>query len=390
MNHSQSRESRSILCFAREAGGAEAIAPVVATLQGKHPVILLAKDYAKDVFARHRLPFREIPGYAPDLIEDIEREYGIPHLVFTSATSLPWNDMTERYLWKWAEARGIPSIAVMDQWQNYSLRFSGPTPEERLKYLPTWICVMDEYARLQMEAEGIPPSHIAVTGQPAFDALLHYAKAFPPSKITAIRRSLGVTGGETLVMFVSEALARDFGDSLGYTEDSTLATLLEVLSRLASRGYSFCLVVKLHPQNQREDFSDIDLDGYGNPKVRLVEKEFSPRDLVLASDLVVGMASTLLVESILLGKPTLSVQIGCTRDDCLIATKMGTIPLIKSAEELEGVCLSLLTDVEYRKRYLTRQERLRTDGLATDRIVVLIEHLVNGIRKQVVRGGPLA
>jgi len=62
-----------------------------------------------------------------------------PELLITSATSLPAVDMSEKYLWRQAKQRGIPSLAFLDQWQNYAVRFSGRQDSERLAYLPDWI-----------------------------------------------------------------------------------------------------------------------------------------------------------------------------------------------------------------------------------------------------------
>ncbi len=108
-------ENNIILCFSREAGGAEAIAPVVKILKEKYDVILLAKDYACDIFKRHSLPYLEIRAFSQGLIEDLIDKNGKPRLLLTSATSLPWNDMNERYIWEWGAQERIRSIAVVDQ-----------------------------------------------------------------------------------------------------------------------------------------------------------------------------------------------------------------------------------------------------------------------------------
>lgn len=368
-----------ILSFSREAGGAEAIAPVVKKLMNKYRVILLAKDYAKNVFTRHSLPFTEITKYSLDLMEELIKKIQKPSLIFTSATSLPWNDMTERYLWKWAEHEGVPSIAVIDQWQNYSLRFSGVEKDEHLKYLPDYICVMDDYAKSQMVSEGIPESRIIVTGQPAFDSIIQYKRNFS-SRLRKIRETLGVRNeAEKLILFVSEALYRDFGNSLGYTEVDTLNAVLDTLSKsqFSDCGFKFTLIIKLHPQNKMEDFDNIDFSKYHAINIKFISREMHPRELVLASDVVVGMSSILLVESILMGRPTLSLQINSKKDDDLVATKIGAIPLIRSVEDFEKIFYSMLTDKQYFNDYLYGQNKLCSDGLASERIVQLVDKILN-------------
>ena len=90
-----------ILAFSREAGGAAAIAPVLLELKETAELLVLAKDYAKSIFRDTGLspiPFPEFSDEAVDRMIADHLGAGIPDVVFTSATSLPQLDMTERYL----------------------------------------------------------------------------------------------------------------------------------------------------------------------------------------------------------------------------------------------------------------------------------------------------
>jgi len=255
---------KRILCFAREAGGAEAIAPVIKNLKNRYTVLLLAKDFAILIFQRHNLEYQEYATHSDEALLMLLARFWeglMPDVVLTSATSLPWNDMTERQLWLWAGEHAIPSMGVIDQWQNYGLRFSGCNPDEFLAYLPTRITALDERAREEMISEGIPAELIAVTGQPALDVLFKERQAFASSDRKAIRNKVGVETDSFLVLFVSEVMKRDFADSLGYTEESTLAFLIRTLSALIDEtGMKLHLVVKLHPQNTTADFAGIDFN----------------------------------------------------------------------------------------------------------------------------------
>lgn len=362
-----------IWAFSREVGGAEVVAPVVKALMEKHHVVLLAKDYAKNIFAKYSLPFTEIGEYSPDLIQYLIGKHGRPSLILTSAVSLPWRDMTEKYLWKWGAEEQIPSIAILDQWHTYVPRFSGVGKNERLKYLPDYVCVMDEYAKKDMIREGIPETKIVVTGQPAFDSIPKYKKTFLKEGYFKIRKKLGIKD-EKMILFVSESLKRDFGDSLGYTEVTTLQAVLNTLKRLTCENFKFVLVVKLHPQNKEEDFEKIDFDKYRSQfNVKFIHGELLPRDLVLCSDVVIGMTSVLLVESILLGKPTLSLQINSKKDDILIATRIGAIPLISNVKDFKQILHSILVNKKYLSKYLKGQRKLCADGQATKRVAQFVE-----------------
>lgn len=373
--------SKRILCFAREAGGAEALAPVIKRLVRSHNVLLLAKDFAIHVFQQHNL---EHGIYSTHSNEALATLLGnswkglVPDVVLTSATSLPWNDMTERLLWLWALERSIPSIAVIDQWQNYGLRFSGCSSDEYLAYLPTRITALDEQARQEMINEGIPEERIVVTGQPALDALFDERKTFTPSNRKEVREKIGAEPDSFLVLFVSEAFKCDFSDSLGYTEESTLEFLTRTLSAIVEEtGMKLHLVVKYHPQNTDSDFAGIDFNQarLGFP-ISVVRQEIRPRPLVLASDLVVGMTSVLLLESILLGLPTVSVTLNSKKDEDLVATRIGALPWLRSEREAVDSIVRIIKDADFRKHWLERQKTLNVLPDAAERVIREVENLL--------------
>jgi len=372
---------KRILCFAREAGGAEAIAPVIKNLKNRYSVLLLAKDFAIPVFQRHNLEYQEYTTHSGEAIIAVLRDCWeglMPDVVLTSATSLPWNDMTERQLWLWAGEHAIPSIGVIDQWQNYGLRFSGCNPDEFLAYLPTRITALDDRAREEMISEGIPAELITVTGQPALDALFKERQAFASSERKAIRNKVGVETDSFLVLFVSEVMKRDFADSLGFTEESTLAFLIQTLSALIDEtGMKLHLVVKLHPQNTTADFVGIDFNQARQKfPVSLIRQEIQPRPLVLASDVVIGMTSVLLVESILLGRPTISVTLNGKQDVELVAIRVGALPWLRNEDEAADSIGRLIMDVDFRTWWLEQQKKLNVLPDATERVIQEVENLI--------------
>ena len=370
-----------ILAFSREAGGAAAIAPVLLELKETAELLVLAKDYAKSIFRDTGLspiPFPEFSDEAVDRMIADHLGAGIPDAVFTSATSLPQLDMTERYLWQWARSREVPSVAVVDQWQNYAVRFSGPGPEEHLNYLPDRIAAMDRHALRAMIDAGLPEGRVVITGQPAFDKLSRIRDDYTCDERKAFRRQISVTPDSRLVCFVSEAFGRDFGARLGYTEQSVSRDLLSICTRLAAEsGLPLHLAVKLHPQNCLEEFDWLRrLALPSDLRVTLHWTEQAPIPLVMASDLVVGMSSVLLLESILLGRPTVSYQPATKEKDALIATVLGAIPLIDNPEDCQDIFMNLLKDPSFRTEYLGQQMRLTTDGGAALRVADLVRSVI--------------
>ncbi len=84
------------------------------------------------------------------------------------------------------------------------------------------------------------------------------------------------------------------------------------------------------------------------------------------------MTSILLMESILLGRPTVSVQPGARRTDGLAAVERGAIPLVRAASEARRIMSGLLTDASFREAYLTSQRQIRSDGKAAGRVATLV------------------
>lgn len=346
-------KGRAILSFSREAGGAALIAPVVELLQRSGAdVLLYAKDRALDVFSQRKLAHKPMIAFE-DLEKACRARFGrLPDLVFTSATSLPQLDMTEKLLWNWAAARGCPSAAAVDQWQNYAVRFSGKRPSERLAYQPDAILVMDEEARKEAIADGLPAARLRVTGQPALEETAASAKKLDRA---AIRERLGAAPRDFLVVFAAEALKAHFSD-LGYDEQTTADFLLDELGKLAPRSRRpLRLLIKLHPQNARGEFEP--LLATSRLPSSMAGMELSAMKAIRAADLVVGMTSIFLVQSALMGVPTLSLQLGAKGPSLLTLTKSGALPFLTDAAKARALLSKLVLDPAAREAHLARQTR---------------------------------
>lgn len=360
-----------VLAFAREAGGAQAIAPVVKELQAAGAIVLVtAKDVGLRAFAEH--------GFAPRYLEDGDDTYlapllgevwggQMPDIVLTSAASLAELDMTEKHLWLWARDKKIRSVAVLDQWQNYARRFSSSGSSD-LAFLPDMCCVMDAVAERGMVAEGFPAERLAVTGQPAFDALA--AAGAETGQALALKQQLGMDNARPTLVFVGEALREHWGKEYGYDERSCLNALLDILEAMPQRPN---LIVKKHPQNVDEDF---DLERIklvaDTLLVRIVGMEQPANRVILAADIVVGMSSVLLVESVLLGKISVSIEIGAKVATKCFPVEVGAIPPITDEQQARLDITRLIADKDFAAAWLTRQSLLQHRAGAARRVAALV------------------
>jgi hypothetical protein len=360
------------LTFAREAGGAQAIAPVIKELLSKgSDVLISAKGVGIAVFEGHGFTtsFLEVgDGFC---IESLLRKtwHGKPpDIVLTSCASLPELDMTEKRLWKWARANGIESIAVLDQWQNYAKRFSSAGTSD-LAFLPDVCCVMNELAKKGMIEDGFPLERIVITGQPAFDKLIQVSGA-EADAVLLLKKDLTMDNGRPTLVFVGEALGRHFEGIYGYDERQCLNALLDIIKMLPERPN---LIVKKHPQNLDSDF-DLDAIELVSDKlvVKIVGTEQSAKTVILASDIVVGMSSVLLVESIILGVPTVSVELGAKVFDKCFPVTIGAIPAIVTKEKARLLLSRLISDKESRAEWIVNQSILGHIEGATKNVAELL------------------
>lgn len=377
MEETPSHRRRKILAFAREAGGAAAIAPVCkAMVDEGWNLLLLGKDQGLEVFRNKKLPCIDFPVFDDAALEDIVYHNlgSHPDIILTSASSLP-KEMTCRYIWRWGQRHSILTVGVLDQWQNYALRFSGPNKSDHLAYIPDFIFVMDEIARRVMAEEGIPLERIIITGQPAFDNIRDNFQLLI-GEVDRIKGQLNIDG-DYIVTYVGESLQDAYGDTLGYDEQSVLEFLGDTLDNFCSENMKskICLIVKLHPENKYEEFESV-MQKWPSFEKRIIAKELSTYQVIAISDIVVGMSSVMLVESILAEKPTVSLQLNSLVDSQLVATRTGAIPFIVSPESGRELLYRILADTSFAKEYVEQQKTWNIHENATARCLSAIHNIL--------------
>jgi hypothetical protein len=300
----------AVVIVAREAGAAAALAPVARMLISSpnlRPVII-ASDEGGRAFERQGLPVLGFPD-DPDLRQIdslLRRERAAVLLTGTSV----YPDRDGRW-WSAGARRDIPSLALVDHWCNYAERFSFQEPFD---CLPTTVAVIDAAAADGLRSAGFP-APVVITGHPYFDELIAAGAARDDDR-HAGRLELGVDEERLMLVFASEPQASHFGTSLNhlghgrYTERQVAQTVLAACAGVAPEAL---VVIKLHPLEDSHAFDDVG-EGAGLPETKVLRSYPSPR-LIAAADVVVGMTSMFLLESALMGVPTISVRPGGEDDD---------------------------------------------------------------------------
>jgi len=327
---------KKILFFTCEPGGAEVLIPVIKRMFKDEDFTIIVTGYglAVDRFKKQNIDFEVIEPIGKDDFSVIEKYK--PEYIITSATSLPQKDMSEKYLWHNAKQRSIPTIAFLDQWQNYSIRFSGANENEKLIYQPDFINCINDVGKKEMISEGFDVNKLIEFGQPYLSIL----KDSIIDKRLLINK-LNLEKKKKIVLFVSEAIKEHYGTTRGYTQYETIDYLLKNKEFLKDKQ----TIVKLHPKDDIEKFKN-----YEN--VILIQNQYSSLEMISISDYVMGMTSIMLIEAFILEKKVLSVQLNL-QDDLLLLSKEGIINKITNkTDNIEEGCFIRNGSFNYKFDYL--------------------------------------
>ncbi|HAH05404.1 MAG TPA: hypothetical protein DCM05_02585 [Elusimicrobia bacterium] len=354
-----------LFCAAHDAGGCNAVLPVLEALKAEADIRAWADGPAWDILAR--------AGWAPQRLRASEaaaafsRAFGQepPRLALVGSSV---GASLEDALVSESRRRHVPSIGVLDAWIRYDQRFArGSDP---WAYLPDALVVMDEHAKAEMAALGAPPERLLPLGQPQFDLLPGRLSSFTLEQRERVRSALGAPQGARLVLFLSQDMREYYGgreralQTLGYDEFDALEALRDAAKAVsARRAAPLRLAVKLHPRETPGKFAAL----FEGPVVRGED----PYELMLGSDLVVGMDTLLLIEGGWLGCVTLSLQPRRRGADTLITGRLGLGRSCREPERLEGLLEDLLFDDAERAADVASMRRFPIQPGAARRIAEL-------------------
>lgn len=190
----------------------------------------------------------------------------------------------ESQLVRKAREHGVPCAQLLDVWGPYAHRLAGEIADR--------VAVIDEIAREEAIHDGMDGAIIVVTGQAAWE----HAPDLPPAPPSTIA-------------FLSQPIARLYGDRLGYTERDALAALE---TAVASRpDVATEIIVVPHPEGDllssdlRAQYLDVALTNSGT---------------------VVSPFSSAMVNAFLAGRRVVSLQPQAIGGDRCALSRRGFIP----------------------------------------------------------------
>jgi len=356
--------SASIVTIAGDAGGAAALAPVLTRLQQDPTVALSNFGYfqAPAVFAQADIECNVLTVEDVSRVRELLANAGASLLL--TATSVNALCLEKVFV---SEARmlGCPSVGVLDFWSNYAERFTDG--DGRPTLAPDLLAVMDERARMAVIAAGVA-SELAITGQPAFDALTVRRDSFTEGDRAATRQKMGAAESDFLILFVSQALDDLYGDArarLGFDQRDVLRLVMDAVAAVEV-DQRIVVAVRKHP---REAVSPAD----DYPAIDIAHDKTRDRwHAVMAADLVVGMNSVLLLEASYLGAAVISLQPGLRGDDMLPSNRTGGSVAAYDADTGISLVRTYLKEPDLRDQLRDSAIRFAPDGLAAQRVCACV------------------
>jgi hypothetical protein len=369
--------NKKILVACNDPGGTMACLPVIKRLISDNNIFtsIYAGGSAQNILSSENIPFKIFPQnyiFKKDLwkIEDILNQEK-PDLVFTSTS---FGKVIDNAILFSAVKKKIKTLALLDQWCNYSQRFQVYSPNKNYEDLPDFIGVMDRFAKTEMVKECFPPERLIIVGHPYFDSIMTQKRRLSAEEKSNFKKEYNIDASSMVIIFAAEPFRRGDLKIIGYTDIKIINQLIMAAESISQEYQKkVTLLIKIHPRDKRSDTA-FPINTSNNVRV-LLARGGQATKFILNADIVAGMSSIFLLESFLLGKPTLSIQIGRKIEDDLITNKMGFTKPIKSYQELHTALSQLFNGGLKVKIKKANKEFPWLDGKSTERVLSFINKM---------------
>ena len=245
----------------------------------------------------------------------------------------------------------IKTIAFIDHWTNYRERFYF----NNKLILPDKIWVINKIAKQEAIEAGLPADRIDVSGNPYYETVRNYK---PEISKPVFFKSLGLNESKRTILFISDDIKRSFpqdeqGNSiLGFDEYTTLKDIFTSLNSLSEEidFKHYQLLIKLHPRAVDGKFDRL-INEYV-PKNLAIKcfRDCDPLAINYYSDFVLGMFSNMVIESLLMEKPSIRIELD-QKYDLLKYIPKYPFKLIVDREVLPDILLTLLFDCKMNRKF---------------------------------------
>ena len=249
---------------------------------------------------------------------------------------------------------GIRSICLVDLFSVAEIKWLGQ------QGFADKICVISDYVKQKIVMAGRNETDVIVTGSPAFDSM---ANLFDPDVKAKYRTRKGWSDKDIVVLwaFNAEPEQHPYSDKTG---DPLLPRKVEAqLYKLLEAHPNIRVIFRPHPNDNITSYDTLP------DRVEVCPaKEDDLGDVLIASDCVIVMASTVGYQAALLGKPLVNVKLSIFSDEAPY-DKMGMSVGVDDLTLLPHAVLQALSEGQ-------KATGLSKVGGATDNVMKVIEELL--------------
>jgi len=275
-----------------------------------------------------------------------------------------------------AKQKGIYCFSIADNWAHIRRRFMDIDTNGNVCYLlPDLIGVStaENIVELKSDPNFVGMSVVEV-GMPHVQDTIDKFSALTKEDIASIKSNQGLKEDLPTFVFVPARVERGKWDELyglpaiGYSESTVLIDIVNILEEECENQKKMAqMVIKPHPADPITHYDQIvrsfaSIDALDIVVVHNIEIP----ELLSISDCVLGMTSTVLLESAMCGRPTISVQIGLHPDiDNHISWANG-ISLVMSIEKLREELRLVMAGTSRRKQNIVDHIHLQSTQTIVD------------------------
>jgi len=222
----------------------------------------------------------------------------------------------------------IRVVTFLDSWLNYSDRLASIDGRRRFEYLTDKLVLMNRYAygRMLSDAPDIDTSHLEIIGHLYYNDIL--------KRIEKTTSTLPICDAAPRLLFLSQPIEEIYGNTpqspnyIGYTQYEIVEKIINAVKKIKQ---NYEIIIRIHPRDIKKKY-----ERYLSPEVNIkIDEETDPEELIKSSDIILGMSTIMLIDSILLKKYTASVQIGLREErDMCVLTESGFLKPLMTEEEL--------------------------------------------------------
>jgi len=234
-------------------------------------------------------------------------------------------------------------------------------------FLVDKLAVMGDYARKILIKCGIDKTRLVVTGRPSYDALVRAEEHFEKDNIC---RKLGLDSTKKIIVYTTENLPLEESKAMVYS-----------ICRVVKEFSDSQFIIKVHPSElslslYERATRDVGVDA-------LITRDVDIYEVLYVCDIMITGFSATALDAMMLDKPVITVNFTGLEDPLPYAESGATLGVYVERDLVEAIKKGLYDENvkeklrDAREKFVFEQSYKR-DGKATERVVELIEQMVQG------------